>query len=70
MIGFLAIAIASILVASCGASGGGGRTDERPIREGDAAPAFTLPNAQGPRVSLTDFRGQRSVLLYFSMGPG
>jgi len=34
------------------------------------APGFTLPNAQGPSVSLADFRGQRPALLYFSMGPG
>ncbi len=33
------------------------------------APDFTLPSAQGSRVSLSDFKG-KPVLLYFSMGPG
>jgi cytochrome oxidase Cu insertion factor (SCO1/SenC/PrrC family) len=36
---------------------------------GDRAPTFTLPAADGSRVSLSNFSG-RPVLLYFSMGPG
>jgi hypothetical protein len=40
------------------------------LMEGTRAPDFTLPSSQGDRVSLADFRGERSVLLYFSMGPG
>jgi hypothetical protein len=36
---------------------------------GERAPEFRLPSAQGQPVSLAEFRG-RSVLLYFSMGPG
>lgn len=32
---------------------------------GNLAPAFTLKNQQGNRVSLKDFRGKASVLLYF-----
>lgn len=34
------------------------------ISEGKAAPAFTLSDAQGTRVSLKDFQG-RNVILYF-----
>lgn len=34
------------------------------IREGNAAPAFTLPDADGNKVSLKDFKG-RHVILYF-----
>ncbi len=34
------------------------------VGEGEAAPAFTLPNEAGEPVSLSDFRG-RPVVLYF-----
>ena len=39
------------------------------LQEGDGAPGFTLesPDAE---ISLADYRGERPVLLYFSMGPG
>jgi len=39
------------------------------LHDGDKAPAFTLREASGRTVSLGEFR-HRSVLLYFSMGPG
>ena len=34
------------------------------IAEGKAAPAFTLPDADGEKISLGDFRGQ-DVIVYF-----
>jgi len=34
------------------------------IEEGKAAPAFTLPDANGKKVSLMDFRG-KNVVVYF-----
>ena len=34
------------------------------IQEGKAAPAFTLPDANGNKVALKDFRGEQ-VILYF-----
>jgi hypothetical protein len=37
---------------------------EMTIREGMAAPAFSLPDSNGNRVALTDFRG-KNVILYF-----
>jgi peroxiredoxin Q/BCP len=42
------------------------------LAEGDVAPAFTLPDATGTPVSLSDFAG-RSVIVYFypqAMTPG
>jgi hypothetical protein len=69
-VALLTVALASMLAASCGASGDGGPTRERLVREGDSAPAFTLPSAQGSEVSLEEYLGRRPVLLYFSMGPG
>lgn len=67
------VVVSTMLMAACtsappsvGASGG---ADGANVAEGDAAPAFTLPTAEGGRASLSDYRGQ-AVLLYFSMGPG
>jgi hypothetical protein len=40
------------------------------IKEGDTAPAFALLASDGGEVSLSEFRGKKAVLLYFSMGPG
>jgi peroxiredoxin Q/BCP len=34
------------------------------IEEGKTAPAFTLPDANGKKVSLKDFRG-KNVVVYF-----
>jgi peroxiredoxin Q/BCP len=35
------------------------------IRDGDRAPEFTLPAADGRSVSLADFRGKKVVVLFF-----
>jgi peroxiredoxin Q/BCP len=35
------------------------------IEEGKAAPAFTLPDQDGNKVSLADFKGKKNVLVYF-----
>ena len=35
-----------------------------PVQEGKAAPAFTLENSKGEKVSLANFRGQ-NVIVYF-----
>ncbi|NQX88947.1 MAG: thioredoxin-dependent thiol peroxidase [Halioglobus sp.] len=40
---------------------------------GNMAPAFTLPNQDGDKVSLKDYRGKKNVVLYFypkAMTPG
>jgi thioredoxin-dependent peroxiredoxin len=35
------------------------------VKVGDPAPDFTLPDQHGRTVRLSDFRGQRAVVLYF-----
>jgi hypothetical protein len=59
----------SVLLLLAGACDGKG-TDAGALAEGDRAPTFTLPSASGGKVGLSDFVGQKPVLLYFSMGPG
>lgn len=42
-------------------------------KNGNLAPAFTLQNQRGEKVSLKDFKGQKNVVLYFypkAMTPG
>ena len=36
-----------------------------PLAPGDTAPDFTLPSTVGDKVSLSDFRGKKNVLLMF-----
>lgn len=55
-----------LLAAACAEGSGDGPS----LAEGDAAPSFTLPSATGGHVTLSDFSGEKPVLLYFSMGPG
>ena len=35
------------------------------LKEGNKAPDFTLPSSDGSKVSLSDFKGKKSVVLYF-----
>ena len=67
------VLLAALLTASCtsapGSSDEMGAGPEVGVTVGDQAPVFTLPTADGGEASLSDYRG-RSVLLYFSMGPG
>src|ERR1700722_5900776 len=36
-----------------------------PIQEGSPAPGFTLKSTDGKEISLSQFKGQKSVVLYF-----
>ena len=36
-----------------------------PIVEGKAAPAFTLPDATGEKISLKDFKGKHVVIYFY-----
>ncbi len=38
------------------------------VRVGDKAPDFTLENMEGKRVSLSDYRGKKNVVLVFYRG--
>jgi peroxiredoxin Q/BCP len=64
---------AALLAVACtsapGPSDETGVTPDAGVTVGETAPAFTLPTADGGEATLSDYRG-RSVLLYFSMGPG
>jgi len=35
------------------------------IQEGSAAPAFTLPDANGKKVALKDFKGKNLILFFY-----
>ena len=69
--GGVAVAFLVLVAVACQrtpAPSPGSETDHLAV--GDQAPAFTLPSADGARVSLADFAHRQPVLLYFSMGPG
>jgi cytochrome oxidase Cu insertion factor (SCO1/SenC/PrrC family) len=70
----IAISLATVLAAGCTASPPPAEPSSPSaavpvIQPGQEAPDFTLPQATGTPVTLSDLRG-RYVLLYFSMGPG
>jgi len=46
--------------------------DAKRLKPGDPAPEFTLPDADGKPVSLTDFRGRRVIVYFYpaAMTPG
>ena len=43
-------------------------TDLDRVQEGDVAPDFTLTSLAGPPVTLSDFRGEKNVVLVFYRG--
>ena len=60
----LALGLISILLAACGGSA------SEPVSEKSyPAPEFTLPNALGGEISLSDYAGQ-PVFLFFHMAVG
>ena len=42
--------------------------DTSRVAVGDPAPDFTLESLEGPRVTLSDFRGRKDVILVFYRG--
>jgi uncharacterized lipoprotein YajG len=59
----ISMALVAILITACG-------TPESGLEAGDRAPDFSLPTADGDTVSLSDYRGEQPVLLYFHMALG
>ncbi len=43
-------------------------TDLERVKVGDAAPDFTLENMDGTKITLSDFRGKKNVVLVFYRG--
>lgn len=39
--------------------------DRAPLKRGETAPDFTLPDAKGNLISLSAFRGKPTILLFF-----
>ena len=59
----ISMALTAILITACG-------TPESGLEAGDRAPDFSLLAADGDTVSLSDYRGEQPVLLYFHMALG
>lgn len=60
----MVIALFGLVLAGCG------QAADDYLQEGEQAPPFELPTAQGGEVSLSDYQGQQPVLLYFHMALG
>ncbi len=68
--GLLALVSVSIAHAQLGPKDGVDLkpTDLDRVKVGNQAPDFTLESSDGRGVSLSSFRGEKNVLLYFSRG--
>ena len=65
----LVAVLLSLFVAACDSATDPG-ADGSFLSEGDQAPNFTLPSAEGEQFELASLTSHPPVLLYFSMGPG
>jgi len=61
---FLVLGLISVMLTACG-----GETSVPASNEVRPAPDFTLPNAMGGEVSLSDYQG-KPVFLFFHMAVG
>ena len=62
--------LVALTLAAVACGGGDDEGEGALILEGAVAPDFTLPAVGGDMVSLSDYAGEKNVLLYFSMGYG
>lgn len=60
----LVVVLVVLVLAGCGTAA------PTPLTEGDSAPAFTLPAADGGTVALAEYVDKQPVLLYFHMADG
>ena len=67
VLGLVAVAALIILAYRTAGGGGGSSSGELVSRP---APDFTLPTLDGGQVTLSDFQGQKNVLLFFNEGYG
>ena len=63
------VALVALVVLAYRAAGGGSGASPDTMVSRDA-PDFTLPTLDGQQVSLSDFRGEKNVLLFFNEGYG
>jgi len=68
-IAFLVLSVA-VAQAQLGPKDGGNLkpTDLERVNVGETAPDFTLENLDGNRISLSEFRGKKNVILVFYRG--
>lgn len=64
------VLVLGMTLLSCTGEGDGAPRADSALTVGQQAPAFELPSVAGGEVRLSDYLGQKPVLLYFSMGPG
>lgn len=64
LFGLIGVLLAGLILSACGAP------EASELAVGEPAPGFTLPAASGEQVSLSEYRGERPVLLYFHMADG
>ena len=69
-IGLFGVLLAAALILGAACGGGNNSAESTLISEGAVAPDFTLSAANGDAATLSDYAGEKYVLLYFSMGYG
>lgn len=70
MFSLVLLLIGSVTYAQLGPKDGAGLrpTDLERVKVGSQAPAFSLEGMDGKKVTLSDFRGDKSVVLVFYRG--